>query len=71
MRGNCIAIDEAISGYLTRLPRSLGRHCCVDTDVIPAEARIYRVTPWLDHGVQLKNTSIFYCFYGSRGQATG
>ncbi|KJV88909.1 hypothetical protein RAMDARK_1461, partial [Rickettsia amblyommatis str. Darkwater] len=23
LRGNCIAIDEAISGYLTRLPRSL------------------------------------------------
>ncbi|WP_156138467.1 hypothetical protein [Rickettsia hoogstraalii] len=37
-RKNCKFCTYAISGYLTRLPRSLRRHCCVDTDVIPAEA---------------------------------
>ncbi|WP_156138547.1 hypothetical protein [Rickettsia hoogstraalii] len=34
MREETVSFDEAISGYFTRLPRSLwllARHCCVDT----------------------------------------
>ncbi|MFP3012240.1 MAG: hypothetical protein ACEY3D_04650 [Rickettsia sp.] len=89
MRGNCIAIDEARkkkNSYLQNFFNYfLVCHVAYDSGVvawliyvIPATAGIQKmtVTPWLDHGVQLKilKFSIFKLYFwiprSSRGMTT-